>query len=120
MKKFVIVSVDTRDTDTENPVYGIRGFDTVEAAEAEMWDRFKADLDAQDICEIKVNGDTVLSVDGSSEFPLEQWNRYKDMPITEAIKMHGHGTPLALWSIDVVCYAGNGAYEGIFHKIEEV
>ena len=121
MKKYVITSADTRDVCTDSPVYGVRGFDTIEEAEAEMWDRFKADLDAASICEIRVNGDVVVCIDSDTDaFPLDQWNRYKYMSLVDAIKMHGHGSPLALWSVDVAVYTGNGGYEGIHHSITEV
>ena len=121
MKKYVITSADTRDVCTDSPVYGVRGFDTIEEAEAEMWDRFKADLDAASICEIRVNGDVVVCIDSDTDaFPLDQWNRYKYMSLVDAIKRHGHGSPLALWSVDVAVYTGNGGYEGIHHSITEV
>lgn len=121
MTKYVLISADTRDVCTESPIYGVRGFNTIEEAEAEMWERFKADLDADSICEIRVNGDVVVCINSlTEEFPLDQWNRYKEMSLVDAIKMHGHGSPLALWSVDVAVYTGNGGYEGIHHCITEV
>lgn len=121
MTKYVLISADTRDVCTESPIYGVRSFDHIKVAEAEMWDRFKADLDADSICEVRVNGDKVICINSmTDEFPTEQWNKYANMTLDEAIELHGHGEDKAIWSVDVVVYTGNGGYEGIYHSIEAI
>ncbi len=118
MSNFVVVSADTRDVCGESPVFGVLGFDSIEDAERKLWERFQTDLaSATSICTVKVNGDTVISVDEGGVLPLDVWTRYTEMSLDEARTMHGCGTPNAIWRCEVVVYTDNGSCEGVYHEI---
>ena len=122
MKFVVLTSNDTRDSLSENTLFGTRlysdenGKDPVESASATIWKRMQSDLEAYNIYKVELNGETVFQKEDG-----EMGWVSVDKETPDQLKLRTHDeikaaygclkTASVVVSDDIFC--------GIFHKAQE-
>lgn len=124
MKFVVLTSNDTRDSLSENTLYGTRlysddnGNDPVELASAKIWERMQSDLEADNIYKVELNGETVFQKQDDEM----GWGNVDKEPI-DTLKLRKHAEIKAaygcLMSASVVVRGCDDIFCGIFHKAQE-